>query len=336
MKWESIAVQRHCHIQTILHKTPPADLRDRTHTFLLYYSFQEFATNFQDFLKNTEKPLAMRPVFGYNNKGNTAKELSPLTADLKRRLSPMAKKTKHGKVEARQPRPRLRFRPGIPILIILVCFIGCFSAYMASALNQEDYWEKEIAAEFAQDNAQNAATEHNSGSSVVNPVPSSERADESRFAECAFLGDISGLSANYTTTPGMVFTDDLTSMSESRMHSIARSLESASPKAIYIWYPCPSDSKSAIASLSQLVDVLSGQAPIYCLTAIPSEDAAQNQSIDTWNAALFSLADEKGLYYVDINTSLKSNDGTLQADYAKDDAQLYKTIGDLILTHVVS
>ena len=45
------------------------------------------------------------------------------------------------------------------------------------------------------------------------------------------------------------------------------------------------------------------------------------------------MADEKGLYYVDINTTLKANSGTLSATY-EDEATLYKTIGDQILTHI--
>ena len=58
-----------------------------------------------------------------------------------------------------------------------------------------------------------------------------------------------------------------------------------------------------------------------------------NQRTDTWNAAIFALADEKGLHYVDVSTTLKANDGTLSETY-QDEQVLYQTVCDLILTHV--
>ena len=64
-----------------------------------------------------------------------------------------------------------------------------------------------------------------------------------------------------------------------------------------------------------------------------STHAETNRKTDTWNAALFSLADENGLHYVDISTMLKANDGTLSASYT-DTEVFYQTVYDQILTHV--
>lgn len=245
------------------------------------------------------------------------------------------RKQKHGKVEARKARPLLRFKAGVLLVIIVVTFAFCFGMYFVSAVTQKDYWEKEIIAEMNQNQGENS-NKNRTGTKVVNPVPSSERADESRMEACAFVGDVTAFTSYYKTSPGKVFTDTVTSMSESRMRSIGRSLRGTSPKAVYIWYQCPSDLEKAAAAYGELVDNLIDQmptTPIYVLTATPAGDAEANQRIDTWNAALFAMADEKGLHYVDVSTTLKANDGTLASGY-EDEETFYKTIGDLILTHI--
>ena len=245
------------------------------------------------------------------------------------------KKGRHGKVEARKTAPLLRFNGWVLIIITLLCFLVCFVLYMSSALSQEDYWEREIVAGLEQQENENGA-KGRTGRKVTNPVPSSEKADDSYMEKCAFIGDFSVFTNYYKTGSGFVYNDAIVGMAESRMRSISRSLRGGSPQAVYIWYQCPSDLEKGAAGLGELVNNLIDQmatTPIYVLTATPSADPEENQRIDTWNAALFAMADEKGLYYVDINTTLKANSGTLSATY-EDEATLYKTIGDQILTHV--
>ena len=243
------------------------------------------------------------------------------------------KKKRHGKVEYRKSRPLLRFRLAVPIVIIIATFVFFFVMYMVSAVTRKDYWEQEILSTMrGSDEDKNARK----AVKVTNPVPSSARADASRMGECAFVGDVSVLGNYYELTSGLVFTDAVTDMSESRMRSIGRSIRSASPKAIYLWYQCPSDLEKGAASYESLVDNLIDQnenTPVYVLTALPASDAADNQKVDTWNAALFAMSDKLGLHYVDISTTLKSNDGLLNTAYS-DEKTLYQTIGDLILTHI--
>lgn len=244
------------------------------------------------------------------------------------------KKRKHGKVEARPARARMRFKPGVVVLIVLFSFCGCFVMYMVSALSQEDYWEREIADDF-----KNEAQDGSTGKrrkDVVNPVPSSERAEDGRMGAAAFLGDVASLAGYYETNANMVFTDALDGLSESRMHSIGRSLDTEKPIALYIWYQCPEDTEKGINTLRTLTDSLWEQAPsvpVYLLSATPTEDPEKIKQVDTWNAALFTLADSQGLYYVDTNTGLRTNEGVLAEAY-KDPDTYYTTIGELILTHV--
>ncbi len=246
------------------------------------------------------------------------------------------KKRKHGRVEARKTKPLLRFKPGVLLIVMILTFALCFTAFMLSAIAQDDYWEKEIVASMEREKTENAGESHRTGTKVANPVPSSERVDDSWTEQCAFIGEVAVFATYYQTTSGKVFTDALLDMSESRMRSIARSLRSTELPAVYIWYQCPSDLEKGAAAMEALTDNLSEQMPdipVYILTAVPSSDPSENQRVDTWNAALFAMADEKGLYYVDTNTTLKANTGTLSPTY-EDEETLYKTIGDLVLTHV--
>lgn len=246
------------------------------------------------------------------------------------------KKRKHGRVEARKTKPLLRFKPGVLLIIMVLTFALCFTVFMISAVSRDDYWETEIVASMEREQEEHADANRHTGTKVTNPVPSSERVDDSWTEQCAFIGDVAVFTTYYQTTSGKVFTDALLDMSESRMRSIGRSLRSTELPAVYIWYQCPDDLEKSAAAIDDLTNNLAEQmpdVPIYILTAVPASDPEENQRADTWNAALFAMADEKGLYYVDINTTLKANSGTLSPAY-EDEGTLYKTIGDLVLTHV--
>lgn len=247
------------------------------------------------------------------------------------------KRSKHGKIEARQTRARIRFKPGVLVLIVIVTFILCFAAYMVSATQQKDYWETVIVPSMEQTDAGSNSGKSGKHANVTNPVPSSERADDSRMGEVAFIGDVAAFATYYKTNSGMVFTDAVTGMAESRMRSIARSLHNSNPKAVYLWYQAPEDLEAGGADLEDLVDAIIEQnpsTPVYVLTATPGTETSANQHTDTWNAALFAMADKLGLHYIDVSTTLKANDGTLSSAYAEDEKTFYTTIGDQILTHI--
>ena len=151
--------------------------------------------------------------------------------------------------------------------------------------------------------------------------------------ESAFIGEFSPLTAYYNTKAELVFTDSVTGMSESRMNSVSRNVTEA--KAIYIWYGCPENTEETVEALKNLVTIIQNQhnKPIYILNTIPDIDAEQSRKIDEWNSQLFAFCDACSVHYVDINTSLKNDEGTLAGEYENDET-LYKEIGELILTHI--
>lgn len=244
------------------------------------------------------------------------------------------KKKKHGKIEKKKPKPFLQFKLGVLLILILLSFLAIFGLYMLNATSQPDYWEKEILGSLENTANQNEKATGKNKVSVTNPVPASDRADEEHMSNCAFIGDVSSLTAYYDTKTSLVFTDNVAGMSESRMKSISRNISDA--EAVYLWYDVPENQEEAITALQNLTASIQEQnsdMPVYILTALPKENLEQSQQADIWNTALFSLADEIGLHYVDISTLLKTNDGTLSASYQNDEV-LYKNIGETILTHI--
>lgn len=244
------------------------------------------------------------------------------------------KKKKHGKIENKKAKPFLQFKLGILLILIILSFLITFGLYMLNATSQEDYWETEILSSMENTSNKNEKSTGKNKVSVTNPVPVSERAEEERMSECAFIGDVSSLTAYYDTQTSLVFTDNVTSMSESRMESISRNISDA--KAVYLWYDTPDNQEEMLTALENLFSSIrteNSSMPVYILTALPKENLEQSEQADNWNTALFSLADEIGLHYVDISTLLKTNDGVLSVSYLDDDV-LYKNIGETILTHI--
>lgn len=248
------------------------------------------------------------------------------------------KKRKHGKVEARKSKPIIRFKLGVLLLLVLIAFGGCFALYLISATSQPDYWEKEIMAGVqdekdaeSDENAIPVATDA-SPSAAVNPVPQSERAEDVRMQLCAWVGDVTALTTYYQTASEMVFPDAVSGMSESEMRSLAKKIAGKSPMAVYLMPTISEDMEKYTAFTNILCERLNGT-PVYILSLLPPTDSAQRQAVNSCNKALFSLADSKGLHYVDVSTALKGNDGCLAAEYEKADARL-SAVGEAILTHV--
>ena len=243
------------------------------------------------------------------------------------------KKRKHGKIEKKKNTPFLQFKLGVLLLLIAVSFAGTFGVYMITATADPDYWQNEILSKSESTGPGAENRTFRTKKNVTNPVPLSERADDTRMSECAFIGDFSQLTGYYNTKTEFVFTDSVTGMSESRMNSISRNITET--KAIYIWYNYPENYEETIDALKNLIGVIQGQhnLPIYLLNVIPDADPEKSRNIDQWNSQLFAFCDAYSIHYVDINTNLKNNEGTLSGEY-QDKETLYNAVGELILTHV--
>lgn len=246
------------------------------------------------------------------------------------------KKRRHGKVEARKAKPRIRFKLGVLLLLILIAFGGCFTMYMISATSQPDFWENEIigSTETTEEAVPIETEPEGVPSAAVNPVPESGRADDARIGMCAWVGDVSALTSYYKTASEMIFPDAVSGAAVvAKQQELADAVADTQPLAVYLWFCAPEDPE-AVRSFVKYLQKALPETPVYMLSALPVlEDAAANRAVNDWNKSLFAIADELGLHYVDVSTRLKGNDGMLLPEYEDTDA-LCTMVGELILTHI--
>lgn len=263
-------------------------------------------------------------------------------------------------------RPLIRFRFKVVFVIFVIVTAICFFIYMTGlniGIGDSPQTEKTIMA--SESSSEQETTTASVSNEIINPVPLSDALNETYFGSCAFVGDsITVGLADYQLVPvtnvyaevGMnierINTDSIKT-SDGEM-TVLDALKKSKPENIYIML-----GSNGIAWLSnedmmtyykQFVDSIIAELPdseIY-IVAIPpvtqerekaSDEPIMNSDIDSYNSELLKMANENEIYYIDLNTALKGNDGKFPEDYAAEDGMhfkksTYSIMLDYILTHV--
>lgn len=271
----------------------------------------------------------------------------------------------------KKDRPVIRFRFKAVFLITFVVFILCFVIYMAEAnINSKKMNSVGFSADSSvlssSEEATEPETQHKEEKSVINPVPASEPLSETYFGKCVFVGDsISVGLADYQLVPvknvfaelGMNIEKINTETMKTAYGELTaiEALREAKPENVYIMLGSNGIAWLSTADMteyySQFVDEIKSSLPdskIYILSIPPvtaeretaEEEPILNSDIDKYNSELLKMADEKNIYYVDINTALKGNDGKFPSDMAEKDGMhfvktTYTVMLDYILSHTV-
>lgn len=264
--------------------------------------------------------------------------------------------------------PALRFRLRIVIMIFILVFGACFLIYMMN-VNVEDNNRVFEAGNMIYADSQNSSTEpagekKPAHSGIINPVPASDPVSVTYLGKCAFVGDsiTAGFADYQYISSKNVIAEvglNIDKINTSTLHYGAKdmtaleALSEVKPENIYIllgsngieWL---TDSEM-IGYYSEFVESVKSGFPdskIFVLSIPPvtaeretaSQNPIQNADIDKFNSSLLDMANEKGLYYVDINTILKGNDGKFPKENAADDGMhfnkdTYQIVIDYILSH---
>jgi hypothetical protein len=201
-----------------------------------------------------------------------------------------------------------------------------------------------------------------------NPVPASQKADISYLDDAVFVGDsiMEGMSAYSFFPESRVFASvglnpyQLNTNAIDTYYGNTTALSAvmyANPSKIYIMMGMNGVAwdinDDMTEQISIFIDNLREKLPsakIYLMTVTPvsaereakpsvAEGKILNSQIDNFNKSLLNLADEKGIYYLDVNSSLKGSNGCLPSDVSSDGIHLskavYEQIIDYILTHTV-
>lgn len=206
-------------------------------------------------------------------------------------------------------------------------------------------------------------------SAPSNPVPVSAAKDSSYLDSCAFVGDsiMEGFSAYGFLPENQVFASvglnpyQLNTNAIQTYYGSVTALSAvlyAKPENLYIMmgmngvaWDINNDMTSEIGTFIDNVKNSLPAVNIYLMSVTPvsaereakasaADGKILNSQIDDFNSSLLSLADEKNIYYLDINSYLKGSNGCLPSDVTSDGIHIskavYEDILDYILSHTVS
>lgn len=217
--------------------------------------------------------------------------------------------------------------------------------------------------------AETSVSETSPVSFSSNPVPAGTAKDSSYFDSCAFVGDsiMEGLSAYGFLPENQVFASvglnpyQLNTNAIQTYYGSVTALSAvlyAKPENLYIMmgmngvaWDINNDMTAEIGTFIDNVKTSLPSVNIYLMSVTPvsaereakasaADGKILNSQIDSFNSSLLSLANEKNIHYLDINSCLKGSNGCLPSDVTSDGIHISKTVYedilDYILCHTVS
>ncbi len=218
--------------------------------------------------------------------------------------------------------------------------------------------------EDSEDGAEGAQTEPGNSAGIINPVPESEAVDSSYLDSCAFIGDniTYGLSS-YGIVPGSNVLASA-SLSVSKIDSaqidtaygtmtVLEAVTEMKPENIYVMlgsngaaYMSSSEIYLGCSSFVNKLRIACPDSKIYVVSTPPvteekensAESPVKNSDLDDLNAQLLEYCNSNGIYYLDLSSALKDENGRLPKDSAENDGihfkkSTYETFINYILTH---
>lgn len=275
------------------------------------------------------------------------------------------KRTVHRVSDSRKNRPFVKFNFWLMVIIFGLSFAVCFVLYMVAANLDDDFFDfessqsqdSEISADVdISENISDSAESDSSAISVVNPVPESERADDSYFDNAWILADSTLLDIRFNTTIKNVIGSsqiNAVNINETKLDSVYgnitayQNLQIINPKNLYIMLGSDIGTSSVddmINSYSNFIADIKSSLPdtkIYIMQIPPvytDSETLTNETVNDYNSRLIKLADSYSVYCIDTNTILKNNTGTLSDEYYSSEtdtltSQAYSAVYEYILTH---
>lgn len=246
-------------------------------------------------------------------------------------------------MQIRKEKKHAKFRFSFILLFIFASFAACFALYMKSddAIPVSNSNTEETS-DIDSDELYEEKT------SVVNPVPKSERAQDGYFDSTLILApeQMRGLSDYGAVSRDNLFTGDFTP-SDIMTSTAVSFLTGKDYSSLYIFFGTDSALSQGFDGLSQLISDInekSDNVKIYLVSAIPIKadnetETITNANIESFNSLLLKFASENNVNFLDLNTFLVGNDGKLPdnkaeavGDRLKKDT--YLEIADFLLTHI--
>lgn len=283
---------------------------------------------------------------------------------------------------------RLKFRFSIVFLSFLLSFMLCYIAYVKNVREKEaeiapvinrnlDDAGREESNPFEDNVVEEEVTSETSfvpvvpegtEEKVVNPVPQSEKKDQSYLEECVFVGDSisTGFSGYGFVSEKNVFAK--TSMRIDLINSTpldtfygnilaVNAIKAAKAQNVYVMLG--SNGMGWINNVAMIDDYgvfisniksVVPDAKIYLISVPPvtaereqiatvEEGQILNSTINEYNTMLLELANDNNVYYLDVHSVLVNQNGMLPSEESTDGMHFtkktYEKVIDYILSHVV-
>ena len=260
----------------------------------------------------------------------------------------------------RKKKNGLKFRLSFVLLFVFASFIACFAIYMKSG----EVPKKPDTEIVSITESESTEEEERTSTADINPIAESSARDESYFDSCMFAGDslIVGLgtyglipedriAANIGMSVMSINTTPLTEPDGTEILA-ADKINAAAPENLYILLGLNQlgsyTDEQLLAAYGDFIDSIDREKTnIYIISVPPVTGEREtdedrpilNSDIDNFNSDLLKFANNRCVYYLDLNTVLKGSDGRFREDYAEADGihfmkSTYRIMLDFLLTHV--
>ncbi len=265
---------------------------------------------------------------------------------------------------SRKNKPSMKFRFSFVLLFVFASFAACFAFYMREGdppVQKEgeviDVADTETPSVNERPQVQRESTDD------INPVPESVKLDKVYFESCMFAGDslMVGLGTYGIIPEGQVAAGigmSVMSINDTPLVNAdgseilaADKINGNAPQNLYILLGLnllgQYTDEQLLAAYGDFIDSIDSSITIYVISVPPvtasreadPDNPILNSDIDKFNEDLLKFANNRSVYYLDLNSALKGEDGTFPEDMAEQDGihfkrSTYDIMLDYILTHV--
>lgn len=259
----------------------------------------------------------------------------------------------------------MKFRFSFIFLFIFASFAACFVMYMRSddPLLPDSGEVNDITVITPKETEESETEIVRASTSDINPVAESAKLDKVYFEKCMFAGDslVVGLGS-YGIIPEsriaagvgmsvMSINDTPLVNADGTEILAADKINEQAPENLYILLGLNLLGKytdeQMLAAYGDFIDSIDSSINIYVISVPPvtgeretdEDNPILNSDIDKFNSDLLKFANNRCVYYIDLNTELKGSDGRFPEEYAEQDGihfrkSTYEIMLDFILTHV--
>lgn len=276
--------------------------------------------------------------------------------------------------KSKKNRPAVKFRISMVVFIFIMTFVVFFIMHMIDVNINDDKFIRNLYADGSSSVVKNDRNSSNSSSDtsnsnttqIINPVPQSAVKSSEYWVGCALVGDVTMLriaDADAENIPkANVFSAsniNIENINSTKISynggndTVINLLKGSDFNNIYIMLGSVGiETLSTEQMLESYTTFLKEtkkampNAKIYVMSIPPvteekeglQTNGVSNLKVDQFNSELLRIANSETVYFVDVNTTLKGNNGKLPDAFTESDnltlkSSTYELIHDYILTH---